>query len=143
MARINEEFLEAVGLASIPTDKKQEFIEKTQNELEIRIGEKISDGMTADQIHEFEGLRDGDRDTMIRVLAQSGDYREHEVFKKVLLRRGKTEPDMDVLSEYLSVKWIQINRPDYSDIVKNTLEELKQEIISKKDQILASFGVAV
>jgi hypothetical protein len=80
---------------------------------------------------------------MIRVLAQIGDYREDEVFKKVLLRSGKTEPDMDVLSEYLSVKWIQINRPDYSDIVKNTLEELKQEIISKKDQILASFGVAV
>ena len=143
MARINEEFLEAVGLASIPEDKKAEFIEKTQNELEIRIGEKISEGMTADQIHEFEGLRDGDRDTMIRVLAQIGDYREDDIYKKLLARSGKTEADMEILSEYLSVKWIQINRPDYSEIVKNTLEGLKQEIASKKDQILASFGVAV
>lgn len=38
----NEEFLAEMGLAAMPEEQKQDFLAYVQEELEVRIGEKIS-----------------------------------------------------------------------------------------------------
>ena len=73
---------------------------------------------------------------MIRVLSQIGDYRQDELYQKLLKRHGVSEGNLEILGEYLSVKWIQINRPDYATITKNVASELKQEIIEARPAIL-------
>ena len=99
----------------------------------------MSEGMTIDQLREFDGIMNNDRNTMIRVLSQIGDYRKDVLYQKLLERHGVTEGTLEILGEYLSVKWIQINRPDYADITANVAAELKQEIIEARPAIL---GVA-
>ena len=136
MIKIDEKFLDEVGLSSMPADRKADFIKQTQEELENRVGEKMSEGMTVDQLREFDGIMNNDRNTMIRVLSQIGDYRKDELYQKLLARHGVTEGTLEILGEYLSVKWIQINRPDYATITANVATELKNEIIEARPMIL-------
>ena len=138
MIRIDEKFLEEVGLTQMPAEKKAEFISQTQEELENRVGEKMSEGMTLNQLREFDGIMNNDRNTMIHVLSQIGDYREDELYRKLLNKHGVEEGTLEILGEYLSVKWIQINRPDYAKITANVADELKSEIIGSREQILAA-----
>ena len=139
MIKIDEKFLDEVGLAQMPEEKKPEFISQTQEELENRVGEKMSEGMTLNQLREFDGIMNNDRNTMVHVLSQIGDYREDELYQKLLKRHGVSEGTLEILGEYLSVKWIQINRPDYATITANVASELKDEIIGSREQILAAF----
>lgn len=136
MIKIDERFLDEVGLSSMPQERKADFIAQTQEELENRVGEKMSEGMTVDQLREFDGIMNNDRNTMIRVLSQIGDYRQDALYQKLLERHGVAEGNLEILGEYLSVKWIQINRPDYAAITKNVAEELKAEIIEARPMIL-------
>ena len=138
MIKIDEKFLEEVGLSTLAETKKADFIAKTQEELENRVGEKMSEGMTVDQLREFEGIMNNDRNTMIRVLSQIGDYREDDLYRKLLKKHGVTEGTLEILGEFLSVKWIQLNRPDYATITKNVADELKREIIEASAMILST-----
>lgn len=54
--QFDENFLQEMGLSSMPADKKQEFLNYIQNELEIRIGRRISEGLTEAQLQEFDNL---------------------------------------------------------------------------------------
>ena len=136
MIKIDEKFLDEVGLSSMPAEQKADFIAQTQEELENRVGERMSEGMTVDQLREFDGIMNNDRNTMIRVLSQIGDYRKDVLYQKLLEKHGVTEGTLEILGEYLSVKWIQINRPDYATITSNVAEELKAEIIEARPAIL-------
>lgn len=141
MIKIDEKFLEEVGLSTLAETKKADFIAKTQEELENRVGEKMSEGMTVDQLREFEGIMNNDRNTMIRVLSQIGDYREDDLYRKLLKKHGVTEGTLEILGEFLSVKWIQLNRPDYATITRNVTDELKREIIEASAMILNANAV--
>ena len=138
MIKIDEKFLEEVGLSTLAETKKADFIAKTQEELENRVGEKMSEGMTVDQLREFEGIMNNDRNTMIRVLSQIGDYREDDLYRKLLKKHGVTEGTLEILGEFLSVKWIQLNRPDYATITRNVADELKRESIEASAMILSA-----
>ena len=54
----NEQFLQEMGLSAMPEDQKQKFLDYVQEELEIRIGERISKGLTETQLNEFDMITD-------------------------------------------------------------------------------------
>jgi hypothetical protein len=56
--RFDEKFLQEMGLASMPEEQKQAFLDYIQEELEERIGERISRGLTETQLNEFDMISD-------------------------------------------------------------------------------------
>ncbi len=54
----NEEFLQEMGLSAMPEEQKQRFLAYIQEELEIRIGQRISKGLTETQLNEFDMITD-------------------------------------------------------------------------------------
>ncbi len=52
----NEKFLQEMGLSAMPADQKAKFLEYVQRELEIRIGERVSKGLTEFQLNEFDNI---------------------------------------------------------------------------------------
>lgn len=54
----NEQFLQEMGLSAMPEEQKQQFLDYIQEELEIRIGERISKGLTEVQLNEFDQITD-------------------------------------------------------------------------------------
>lgn len=91
-----DEFLKEVGLSVMPDDQKKAFLEYVQEELEVRIGEEIADGMTEEKMAEFESAQ----------------------------TKEETE------------KWLQENKPNYENIVRSEIAELKDEISRNRDKIL-------
>lgn len=54
----DEKFLQEMGLSAMPEEQKQEFLKYIQEELEVRIGERISRGLTEVQLNEFDLIED-------------------------------------------------------------------------------------
>ncbi len=138
MFKLDAAFLEEIGLGSMPENQKIVFLEHMQDELEVRIGEKMSEGLSDEQIDEFEKVIDGDEATVQKIVASLGDYKNSEVYAK-LLAAGYQDGTPEILAELASIQWLAKNRPDYQDIVTKTAEELKAEISQDKEAILGSF----
>ena len=71
----DENFLQEMGLSAMPADKKQEFLNYIQEELEVRIGERISKGLTEAQLQEFDSLL-GTEEAAEWLEKNRPDYRE-------------------------------------------------------------------
>ncbi|MBR2641188.1 hypothetical protein IKD49_01865 [Candidatus Saccharibacteria bacterium] len=54
----DDKFLQEMGLSAMPEDQKQSFLDYVQRELEIRIGQRISKGLTEIQLNEFDLITD-------------------------------------------------------------------------------------
>ena len=94
----DEKFLQEMGLSAMPEDEKQRFLDYVQEELEVRIGERISKGLTEVQLNEFDLITDPAEAT----------------------------------------KWLEINRPDYREIVARTINEMKEEIRANRARLVSA-----
>lgn len=56
--QFDENFLQEMGLSAMPEEQKQAFLDYVQEELEVRIGERISKGLTEAQLSEFDSITD-------------------------------------------------------------------------------------
>lgn len=94
--QFDEKFLQEMGLSAMPEEEKQKFLAYIQEELEVRIGERISKGLTETQLNEFDKITD----------------------------------------QAEAAKWLEINRPDYREIVTRTIEEMKSEIRANRTRLI-------
>ncbi|MCR5700451.1 MAG: DUF5663 domain-containing protein [Candidatus Saccharibacteria bacterium] len=92
----DEKFLQEMGLSAMPETEKQKFLDYLQEELEVRIGERISKGLTEVQLNQFDMITDQAKAT----------------------------------------KWLEVNRPDYREIVNRTIEEMKAEIRANRSKLI-------
>ena len=56
--QFDEKFLQEMGLSAMPEEQKRQFLDYVQEELEVRIGERISKVLTEAQLAEFDALTD-------------------------------------------------------------------------------------
>ena len=139
MFQLDDKFLQDIGLGGLPDDQKQAFLAYFREQLELRVGTKLSEGLSDAQLDEFESFIDRDRAKVDAWLAANvPNYLEDSIFQNL---QGSAPADVDetvLLSVYASLKWLGINRPDYRDVVAKTMDELKQEAIANRDAILGA-----
>lgn len=73
--QFDENFLKEMGLSAMPADKKQDFLNYIQEELEVRIGERISKGLTEAQLQEFDKVTSTE-EAAVWLEKNRPDYRE-------------------------------------------------------------------
>jgi hypothetical protein len=122
----------------MPQEQKDNFLQYAQDQLEVRIGEKMSEDLSEEQLDEFEKIIDNDQETVQKWLAQLGDYQNDETFIKL-----KEDADMDgddqmLLADFVTAKWLDQNCPQYQQIIHDVMSELQEEISQQKDAILAN-----
>ena len=137
MFQLDDKFLADVGLAGLPEDQKKPFLQLTYDRLEYQVGIRLSEGMTDLQLQEFESIIDRKMDIIDAWLAQHApNYQSDDIFTKLQKASGLAEGDPGLKAEFAATKWLEVNRPDYRDIVAKTLNEIKEEITKNKDAIL-------
>lgn len=94
--QFDAQFLADLGLQAMPEEQKQKFLDYVQKETEIRIGERISSGLSEVQLNEFDMINNQDE----------------------------------------AIKWLERNRPDYREIVNDTIEGIKAEIRANRDKLI-------
>ena len=142
MFQLDNNFLESVGLGSMPEEQKQAFLQHIYGELELRVGTKLSEGLNDAQLAEFESfMPKPDRtyeEAAIRdwLNKNQPDYQASEEFQAFRNKLPTDVPEIAVLSEFASLKWLALNRPDYKQVVAGELNALKAEIVSNREAIL-------
>ena len=135
--KINEQFLDEVGLGALPPQEKQAFLEYLYSEVELRVGDALSKDMTPEQVVEFKKIADKDSSFIINWLSAFVPmYHSDTLFEKMQKNTGYDVADTRLLSEYAATKWLELNRPDYAQIVADVVSKIRQEIIENKDQLL-------
>lgn len=141
MFQLDDQFLQDVGLGDLPEDQKKLFLDHFREQLELRVGTKLSDGLSEAQLEEFESFIDRKDDKVTEwVTANVPDYEQDAIYQQLKAGAPANIPDNVVLAEYASLKWLGLNRPDYKEVVAVTMAELKSEIIANKDAILGAGG---
>lgn len=137
MFQLDDKFLQDVGLGGLPDDQKQEFLAYFREQLELRVGTQLSDGLSDAQLDEFESFINRDEAKVNEWLqANAPDYQNDSVWQQLKSGAPENVPELVIRAEYASLKWLGINRPDYRDVVARVMDELKQETIKNRDAIL-------
>lgn len=58
--RVNEKFMQEVGLGAMPEAERKAFMNHAEEELEVRVGQGIGEFLTEELLVEFEGIDDLD-----------------------------------------------------------------------------------
>jgi len=137
MFQLDDQFLNDVGLGALPEEQKKPFLQHTYVQLETKVGVRLSEGMTDAQLEEFEAIIDRKEDVITTWLStHAPNYQTEEIFTRLMQASNLPATDPTLRAEYAATKWLEVNRPDYRDVVAKTLEEIKQEILQNRDAIL-------
>ena len=135
--KLNEQFLDEVGLGALPPQEKQAFLEYLYSEVELRISDALSHNMTPEQVVEFKKIADKDSSFIMNWLSAFVPmYHSDTLFEKMQKTTGYDLADTRLLSEYAATKWLELNRPDYAQIVADVVSKMRQEILENKDKLL-------
>lgn len=138
MFQLDDKFLQDIGLGELPEDQKQAFLQHIYSELELRVGTKLSEGMSEQQLAEFEAFVDQDEQKVFAWFERNlPNYEQAEDFQSLRASAPDNVTPIMLLSEYGSLKWLELNRPDYKQVVASELEKLKAEISTNKDALLS------
>jgi hypothetical protein len=139
MFQLDDNFLKELGLDQLPNEQKQAFLQHIYSELELRVGTRLSDGLSDTQLEEFEKIIDRNEEAIDLWLSQNApNFSQEEGFQKLQQATNLDSADPRLKSEYAATKWLEVNRPDYRNVVAQVLEELKQEIAGNREAILGS-----
>ncbi len=112
--QLDDNFLNDLGLGGLADDQKQAFLQHVLETLELRVGTKLSEGLSDEQLEEFEKLTPEPNDS----------------------------PEVAEQKQRSALQWLEANRPNYRQVVADELEALKNEIRSNADNILGSAQAA-
>lgn len=137
MFQLDDKFLKDLGLDQLPEDQKQAFLAHIYSELELRVGVRLSEGLSDEQLGEFESFVDRKDDKVSAwVNTHTPDYVNDQAYQQLKANAPQGTDDATVLAEYASLRWLSMNRPNYRDVVAQVLSELKTEITNNRDTIL-------
>jgi isocitrate lyase len=137
MFQLDDNFLQEIGLANLPEEQKQPFLEHIYSQLEMRVGTRLSDGLSDEQLGEFEAFIDRNEEAVRRWIGMyTPNYTTDEAYTKLQESAPQGTSQLVILAEYASLKWLSLNRPDYRDVVKQVLDEIKTEVVANRDAIL-------
>lgn len=148
MIRIDDTLLEELGLMSLPKEERDAMLRQIYETLEMRVGMKLAERMSDQQLDEFERFIDGDiafTENYLTALKpgwqQSEGYQSaFAVAQQANQKRGTPFNENAVKSEFGALTWLETNFPDYKQVVATELEKLKIEIKRDAAQITAAAG---
>ena len=139
MFQLDDNFLNDLGLGALPEEQKKAFLQHVYDELELSVGTKLSEGLNEMQLQEFEAFVDRDEQKVRAWFEKNmADYAIRPDFQQLKASAPPEVDELAVLSEYGSLKWLEMNRPDYRQVVASELDKIKAEIVANRDGILGS-----
>ena len=137
MFQLDDKFFEGIGIERTSPEEAAVFKQHVQEELEARVGERITDGFSNEKLEEFEKIIDDvpgfvDNWLMINV----PDFRSNRAFNALVQQNGGQE-NRQTIAEFASMKWLEINRPDFNQITTIVMKEMQDELKANIDKIFS------
>lgn len=137
MFQLDDNFFKGIDIDRMSPEEAVVFKQHVQEELEARVGERITDGFSNEKLEEFEKIIDDvpgfvDNWLMINV----PDFRSNRAFNMLVQQNGGQE-NRQTIAEFASMKWLEINRPDFNQITTIVMKEMQDELKANIDKIFS------
>ncbi len=149
MFKLDDNLLQELGLGALPPAEKNQMLNHIYMTLETRVGVKLAEQMSPEQLDEFEkfidtGVNGSDISYSLNFLnATKPDWKTSEEFQTQLksaqdaaARANRPFNENAVTSEFAALTWLETNFPTYKDVVAEQLDKLKNEVKAVSPQIL-------
>lgn len=110
MFKLDNNLLEELGLGSLPPQEKNMMLRHIYETLELRVGMKLAEQMSNQQLDEFEQL----------------------------MPRQDDSSEMKSQKEKQALNWLETNFPNYKQVVAAELDNLKAEVKRSAPDIVAA-----
>lgn len=110
MFKLDDNLLRELGLGDLPPQEKNRMLQHIYETLEMRVGMRLAEGMSNQQLDEFEKLMPTQNDS-----EETRKQKEQE-----------------------ALRWLETNFPNYKQVVADELEKLKSEIKASAAQIVSA-----
>lgn len=142
MIQLDDTFLAEVGLSGLPAADKADLLNHVYEELELRVGNAISMGLSERQLEEFGAIVDHDYPTITAWLDETApDFLQDPAYRRLAEELPEVDP-ATLVSEYAATKWLQVNRPEYQKVVAAELAEIKVELCMSAPRLLTGIPAA-
>ena len=144
MIRIDDSLLEELGLMALPKEERDALLRQIYETLEMRVGMKLAERMSDQQLDEFERFIDGDVAFTENYLTTiKPGWQQSEAYTSAVnaaqqnaQKRGTAFNENAVKSEFGALTWLETNFPDYKQVVAGELDKLKLEIKQDSNRIV-------
>ena len=133
-----DEFLARVGLGGMEPELRKSFLAYMFEWVQNEIGDRLTEGLSEEQMAEFEAIMGGDGAAVDRWIdAHAPNYQDDELY--VRLHQSLQEADEAALrKEYASTRWIEVARPDVKEITNAVWLDVESMIRHNRGEILAA-----
>lgn len=125
MYQSDEKIIEQLGIANLPADEQQRMIEEVQ----VRIGELVSENLTEQQLNEYQAIIDDDKEVIDAWLDLNvPDYKNSAAYQ-AFEEDYKDDPEFNNPAKlFASLAWIEFNVPNLEEVMQQGIDTYKQEL---------------
>jgi hypothetical protein len=137
MFNLDEQYLRDLGIMDLPEDMRGSIVEGLEKQIQDRVSLKMAQGLTDEQLEEFADINEGDSEKAREYLMKVAPQFEAEATYVQAKESGGVSMD-DLNKQFAQMKWLEFNVPNYSEIILETLNEVKEEILAQRAQVLGN-----
>jgi len=115
----NEDLIQELGIEAFTPEEQTNIIDKFQ----IEIGEALSEGLSEQQLAEYQSIIDGDQEVIDTWLAANApDYKDTIAYKEFAIGFEEDPDQVPADKVFASMAWVQQHSPNLND----TIESIKR-----------------
>ena len=116
----SQDIVKQLGIEELSPDEQTDIIER----YEARIGEVLEEGLSEEQIHEYQAIIDGRQEVIDAWLRENdADYRDSALYKAL----DDEESEVPADKVYASIAWIRHNCSNYETVVEQVTNEFRSQ----------------
>ena len=134
-----EEFLARAGLGNMDPELRQSFLAYMYEWVQSEIGDRLTDGLSDEQVAEFEAIMAGDAGIVDAWIAEHApEYLTDARYLRIVQSAPEGVDEAGLRQEYASARWIEVVRPDFKEVSAAVWADVMQMIRENREAILAA-----
>lgn len=123
------DWLRSLGYSQLSEEDAQSLLDTIHEELQVRVGARLSESVTHAQLVEFHKLRSGDVSFATHWVEREGiDPKKDETYRIMTENVQDCDEMRSRFCDWAATKWIEVSCPDYREVIAQCREQLEAEL---------------